>query len=81
VEQAKALGVRFRNGAAVLPVDLAGVYAAPARVARLPLSTFGRAAAASGYAVSKVLYHLEFQGLPARAEFDRLPSLPSSTGP
>jgi hypothetical protein len=37
-----------------------------------PLSTFGRTAAASEYAVSKVLYHLEFQGLPARAEVDRL---------
>ncbi len=73
VDQAKALAVCFRNDAAALPVDLAGVYAALARAARRPLSTFGRAAAASGYAVSKVLYHLEFQGLSPRAEVDRLP--------
>ncbi|PNH10273.1 Transposon TX1 uncharacterized protein [Tetrabaena socialis] len=34
------------------------------RVARLPLSTFGRAFAASGYALGRSLYHAEFAGLP-----------------
>ncbi len=46
---------------------------------RLPLSTFGRAAAASGYAVSKVPYHLDFRGLPVRSEVDRLPGCHTST--
>ena len=30
----------------------------------MPLSTFGRAAAVSGYALSKTLYKLEFDGIP-----------------
>ncbi|PNH08850.1 hypothetical protein TSOC_004573 [Tetrabaena socialis] len=42
------------------------------RVARLPLSTFGRAFAASGYALSRSLYHAEFAGLPTGPQLNRL---------
>ena len=72
VEQARTLGVAFRNDALAVPVHLSGVTDALARVARLPLTTFGLAAAASAYALSKALYHMEFQGLPPRAEMARL---------
>jgi len=34
------------------------------RLARLPLSIFGRAAAAAGYGVPKLLFQAEFAGLP-----------------
>lgn len=34
------------------------------KIAHLPVSAFGRAAAALAYALGKVLYHLEFQGFP-----------------
>ncbi|PNH10480.1 hypothetical protein TSOC_002792, partial [Tetrabaena socialis] len=42
------------------------------RVACLPLSTFGRAFAASGYALSRSLYHAEFAGLPTGPQLNRL---------
>ncbi|PNH09662.1 hypothetical protein TSOC_003643, partial [Tetrabaena socialis] len=41
-------------------------------VARLPPSTFGRAFAASGYALSRSLYHAEFAGLPTGPRMNRL---------
>ena len=71
VAEAEALGMRFSNspGDAAAGVDwearLEGVEACYSRVARLPLSAFGRAFAASGYGISKLLYHAEFAGLPA----------------
>ena len=43
---------------------LAGVQACYSRLARLPLSVFGRAFGASGYGVSKLLYHAEFSTWP-----------------
>ncbi len=71
VAEAEALGMRFSNrpGDAAAGVDwearLEGVEACYSRVARLPLSTFGRAFAAFGYSMSKLLYHAEFAGLSA----------------
>ena len=35
------------------------------KIARLPLSMFGRAFAAAGYGISKLLYHAEFTAVPA----------------
>ena len=66
---ATALGVEFSNdggagSAAAWEARLAGVEACYGRLARLPLSVFGRAFGASGYGVSRVLYHAEFSGWP-----------------
>lgn len=72
VHEAKTLGVRFRNDGVVPPVDTSKALASLGRVAALPLSVFGRAFAAGGYALSRVLYHMEFQGLPSRSALNPL---------
>jgi exonuclease III len=65
-ENAKALGFSFACGMqSPKPADgwdvlLQRVDAKIRRLARLPLSPFGRAVGASSYAVSKLLYHVEF---------------------
>ena len=68
VSCATSLGVQFSNDGAAASTDwearLAGVEACYGRLARLPLSVFGRAAGASGYGVSKLLYHSEFGAWP-----------------
>ncbi|GLC35252.1 hypothetical protein PLESTM_000299700 [Pleodorina starrii] len=66
VAQAKTLGVGLRNDAQAVLVRLAGVESALALVAWLPLTTFGLAAAAAAYVLSKALYHMGFQGLLSR---------------
>jgi hypothetical protein len=68
VTTATALGVEFSNGSAGAGAGwearLAGVEACYGRLARLPLSVFGRAFGASGYGVSRLLYHAEFGAWP-----------------
>lgn len=66
VTQATALGIPFANDDvdADWPQLLERVKTAYARLAPLHLSTFGRAAAASSYGVSKVLFAAEFSGMP-----------------
>ena len=75
VTSAVALGVEFSAGGAGSGAGwearLAGVEASYGRLARLPLSVFGRAFGASGYGVSKLLYHAEFSAWPD-AVVDRL---------
>lgn len=64
VARASALGMWFSNDATAPTTDwearLQGVESCYSRLARLPLSTFGRAFGASGYGISKLLYHAEF---------------------
>ena len=43
-----------------------------AKICRLPLSRFGRAFAASGYGLSKLLYAAEFVGVPPQSVLDTL---------
>ena len=68
VSSATALGMQFSNDGNAAGTDwearLAGVEACYGRLARLPLSVFGRALGASGYGVSKLLYHAEFSTWP-----------------
>ena len=65
-QRAKALGFAFAAGmSAPKPADgwdtlLERVDNKIRKLARLPLSPFGRAVGASSYAVSKLLYHAEF---------------------
>ena len=75
VAVARTLGVSFWDLPAAgpaPPAPLERVYSALGQIAALPLSAFGRAFAASGYALSRVLYHLEFGGLPAAAALQQL---------
>jgi hypothetical protein len=46
------------------PTKLDAVHSCINRLAGLLLSAFGRAFALSSYALSKILYHVEFMGLP-----------------
>lgn len=69
--EAETLGIRFSN-AALSPAALKAywqsklqpAYACLDKLAKMPLSTFGRAFGAGGYALSTILYHAEFMGLP-----------------
>jgi exonuclease III len=71
VQQAKTLGVIFSN-ADLPPRQLADfwrerlqlVYQRYDKLSRLPLSIFGRAYCAAGYGLSRLLFHMEFMGLP-----------------
>ena len=71
VSQAKTLGIPFSNAptasSAHWPELLQRVTKAYNKVARLSLSVFGRAFAAAGYGISKVLYHAEFSDPPPRS--------------
>ena len=78
VGSADALGVTFMaTGQAVVNwqklVD--GVETRYKRIARLPLSMFGRAFAASGYGLSRLLYAAEFVGVPPESVMQRLQSV------
>jgi hypothetical protein len=42
------------------------------RIAKLPLSAFGRATAAAAYGVHRLKWHMEHGGLPPEATLDRL---------
>jgi len=73
-DEAETLGIRFSNEqlkpAAIKAYwrdKLQSVYTCLDRLARMPLSTFGRAFGAGGYALSTLLYHMEFMGLPPPA--------------
>ena len=46
------------------PQRVAGTDKCYSKIAKLHLSTFGRAFGASGYGVSKLLYHAEYSGMP-----------------
>ena len=67
VRSAKALGITF-CGTGAVEVEwealLAKVLKVFGFIARLPLSLFGRAFAAAGYGISKMLYCAEFSGMP-----------------
>ena len=79
VSEANVLSMRVSNdpsitaGPAAVDWDgrVAGAMGPYTKLARLHLSVFGRAFGASGYGVSKLLYHAEFGGLPASVA-DRL---------
>jgi hypothetical protein len=47
---------------------MAAAFTTLQHVARLPLSELGRGQAASSYAISTVLYHAQFSGLPPRLD-------------
>jgi hypothetical protein len=69
VRQAKTLGIIFSNDpqqpvTVDWPARLQRVDTDLDKLVRLHLSTFGRAFAAGGYALSKLLYHAEFGGMP-----------------
>jgi hypothetical protein len=53
---------------------LAEVERRNTKLAALPLSMFGRGLSVAGYAVSTLLYHAEFAGLPPDAQLQRLQS-------
>jgi hypothetical protein len=54
------------------PPRLASVHTRVSTLASLHLSAFGRAFAISTYAISKMLYHVEYMGLPPRDMIDRV---------
>ena len=67
VASARTLGVHFFDLPAAepaQPVPLERATASLRALAALPLSAFGRAFCSSAYALSRVLYHMEFAGLP-----------------
>jgi exonuclease III len=77
VESAKTLGVHFNNNKGPTPVQslapsLDKANACMNRIAGMSLSTFGRAAAVSGYALSKALYKLEFEGIPSDGSLEKI---------
>lgn len=70
VAAAHTLGLDFSNDPAPVVDWPALLHRAEERyekVARLPLSTFGRAFGASGYGLSRFLYHAEFSDMPPAA--------------
>ncbi len=78
VASVEALGVvHTADGASSInwAAKLAVVRDCYAKVAALPLSMFGRAFAASGYALSKLLYAAEFAGLPESGMLQELQRL------
>lgn len=79
VAEAQTLGVLFSNGplpaarlAEFWEERLAGVYSRYERLARMQLSPFGRGYAATGYGLGRLLFHMEFMGLPPRRQLDAL---------
>ena len=80
VQRATTLGITFSN--ADDPDQhmnwqplLERVSASYSKLCRLPLSMFGRAFAASGYGISRILYHAEFSCMPDAA-CDTLQDIP-----
>eukprot|EP00798_Chlamydomonas_sp_ICE-L_P021124 gene21124-biopygen29851 len=71
-ESATTLGITFANGhqTACPPMTtqwldkLDHVQQCYSRLAKLPLSIFGRGLSSSAYGISKLLYHDEFEGIP-----------------
>jgi hypothetical protein len=74
VRAATTLGVTFSDFGAEgsWSAVLARVDDSLSRIPRLPLSVFGRAAAASAYGLSRIFYYAEFMGLPPAAALQRL---------
>ena len=74
VADATTLGVRFadRPTPDQQTVSIAPVRDSLEKVAGLHLSAFGRAFAASGYSISRVMYHWEFMGMPRVTEMSGL---------
>lgn len=75
VGAAKSLGVvHHATGYSSVDWDalLQQVYTRYAYIAKLPLSMFGRAFAASGYGLAKILYAAEFVGLPPEPALQQL---------
>ena len=76
VTQASALGLTFSNAsnaaAAVAEADwnssISTIRNSYSKIAKLRLSVFGRAFAASGYGISKLLYSAEFEGMPGSVQ-------------
>jgi exonuclease III len=71
VQHAHTLGLSFCNGdlsdealTAFWQDRMQRVYDRYDKLSRLPLSMFGRAYGASGYGLSRLLFHMEFMGLP-----------------
>eukprot|EP00798_Chlamydomonas_sp_ICE-L_P015786 gene15786-biopygen24812 len=71
VAEATTLGVSFTNGSPTCPPmtpqwseRLAHVERCFSRLAKLPLSSFGRGFSSSSYGLSTLLYHAEFGGIP-----------------
>jgi hypothetical protein len=79
VTEAVTLGIRFSNTAPT-PAQLKqywqpkldNVYKCLQKLARMPLSAFGRAFGAGGYALSTLLYHAEYMGLPPKGMLKQL---------
>lgn len=79
VTEAETLGIPFRNTShkpaelrAFWERKLAGAKDKLDRVARLPLSAFGRSFAAGAYGLSRLLYYAEFMGLPTGSQLSSL---------
>ena len=72
VSSTVTLGLQFQNASPTLALvadeawtsRMAKVTKCYTRLAKLPLSVFGRGFAASAYGIGKLLYHAEFAGLP-----------------
>ena len=61
-----------RRGPTGLGPCLDKVVSCASRIVKLPLSAFGRATAVSAYALSRMLYRMEFAGLPSGQELNQL---------
>ena len=78
VERASALGITFDNdagcdmGAASWEQRVVAVENTYSKLAKLPLSIFGRGFASAAYGISQFLYHAEHGGLPPAAMLRRL---------
>eukprot|EP00798_Chlamydomonas_sp_ICE-L_P025768 gene25768-biopygen20253 len=77
VAEATTLGVSFTNGSPTCPPmtpqwseRLAHVERCFSRLAKLPLSSFGRGFSSSSYGLSTLLYHAEFGGIPQQVVDD-----------
>ena len=76
------LGVSFSNDCSSVPdraaatafwqERLAAVWERYEKLRRMPLSAFGRAFAATGYGLGRLLFHMEFAGLPPSAMLAKL---------
>ena len=78
VATASALGVAFGEGGRQWQKLQAGVEAAYAKVASLPLSALGRGLASASYGIYGHLYHAEFSGLPPAATIQASSAPPPS---
>jgi exonuclease III len=79
VDSVKALGMTFAAFSGQVSVDwkeqIEKVHQRVAKIVKCKLSSFGRAFAINGYAISKILFHSQFVGLPGGADLDYLERL------